>query len=86
MSEIMKMIDEKETQKNKKNKTKTEKNKGNESYSERVRANWFCCVFNLGFLQLICKAPLIFKSNLDLVLSIILKERIIRDKACWGGM
>ena len=74
------MIDEKETQKKKK--AKTEKNKGNESYSERVRANWFCCVFNLGFLQLICKAPLIFKSNLELVLSIILKERIIQDKAC----
>ena len=29
----------------------------------------------LGFFHLICKAPLIFKSNLELALSIILKER-----------
>ena len=56
-------------------KTKTEKNKGDKSYSERVRAKWFCCAFKLGFLQLICKASLIFKSNLELALSIILKER-----------
>ena len=47
-------------------KTKTEKNKGGKSYSERVRAKWFCCAFKLGFLQLICKASLIFKSNLEL--------------------
>ena len=45
------------------------------SYSESVRAKWFCCAFKLGFLQLICKAFLIFKSNLELALSIILKER-----------
>ena len=66
MSEIMKIIDERETQKKK---TKTEKNKGDKSYSERVRAKWFCCAFKLGFLQLICKASLIFKSNLELALS-----------------
>ena len=29
----------------------------------------------LGFLQLICKASLIFNSNLELALSVILKER-----------
>ena len=40
-----------------------------------VRAKWFYCVFKLGFLQLICKAFLIFKSNLELALSIILKQR-----------
>ena len=68
----MKIIDERETQKKK---TKTEKNKGDKSYSERVRAKWFCCAFKLGFFQLICKASLIFKSNLELALSIILKER-----------
>ena len=72
MSEIMKIIDERETQKKK---TKTEKNKGDKSYSERVRAKWFCCAFKLGFLQLICKASLIFKSDLELVLWIILQER-----------
>ena len=32
------------------------------------------CV-KLGFLQLICKGSLIFKSNLELALPIILKER-----------
>ena len=58
-----------------KKKTKTEKNKGDKSYSERVRAKWFCCAFKLGFLQLICKASLIFKPNLELALSIISKER-----------
>ena len=31
--------------------------------------------FKLGFLQLICKAFLIFKWNLELALSIILKQR-----------
>ena len=55
--------------------TKTERTKGNRSYSERVRAKWFCCAFKLGFLQLICKASLIFKLNLELALSIISKQR-----------
>ena len=74
--EIMKAIDERELQKTTKEKqTKTERSKGNRSYSERVRAKWFCCAFKLGFLQLICKASLIFKSNLDLVLSMFLKQR-----------
>ena len=40
-----------------------------------MRAKWFCCAINVGFLQLICKTPLIFKSNLELALSITLKER-----------
>ena len=72
MSEIIKIIDEREIQK--KN-TKTEKNKGDKSYSEKMITKWFFCVFKLGFLQLICKAFLIFKSNLELTLSIISKER-----------
>ena len=55
--------------------TKTERSNGNRSYSERVRAKLFCCAFKLGFLQLICKASLIFKSNLKFALSIILKQR-----------
>ena len=74
--EIMKTIDEKEMQKKKKTKekqTKTGRSKGNRSYSERVRAKWFCYAFKLGFLQLIGKASLIFKSNLELALLIILK-------------
>ena len=53
----------------------TKQNKGDGSYSERVRDKWFCGAFKLGFLQLICKAFLIFKSNLELALSNILKER-----------
>ena len=73
MSKIMKIIDERETHAEKK--AKTEKNKRDKSYSERVRAKWFCCAFKLGFLQLICKASLIFESNLELALSIILIER-----------
>ena len=55
-------------------KAKTEKNKGDGSCNERVAAKWFCA-FKLDFLQLICKASLIFKSNLELALSIILKQR-----------
>ena len=58
-----------------KKKTKTKKNKGGKSYSERVRANWFSSALKLGFLQFICKASLIFRSNLELTLSIYLKER-----------
>ena len=69
-------MDEKGMQKTTKEKqTKAERSKGNRSYSERVGAKWFCCAFKLGFLQLICKASLIFKSNLELALSIILKQR-----------
>ena len=43
--------------------------------NENNRAKWFCCAFKLGFVQLICKVSLIFKSKLELALSIILKER-----------
>ena len=65
----MKTIDEREMQKTTKEKqTKTERSKGNKSYSERVRATWFCWSFKIGFLHLICKASLIFKSNLELEL------------------
>ena len=62
-------------------KEKGKKNKGRKTqrrgaiYSESVRAKWFCCAFKLGFFELICKASLIFKSNLELALAIILKER-----------
>ena len=72
----MKTIDERELQKTTKEKqTKTESSKWNRSYSERVRAKWFCCAFKLGFPKLICQTFLIFKSNLELALSIILKQR-----------
>ena len=55
--------------------TKVERSKGNRGYSESVRAKRFFCAFKLGFLQLICKDSLIFKSNLELSSSIILKQR-----------
>ena len=70
MSEIMKIMDERKTIKKKR-----KEQWGDASYSERVRAKWLCCLFKLGFLQLICKVSLIFKSNLELALSNILKER-----------
>ena len=37
-----------DTKKQKKKQTKAEKNKGYGSYSERVRAKWFCCAFKLA--------------------------------------
>ena len=72
----------------KQKKTKTEKNEGDKGYSERVRVKWFCCAFKLGFLQLICKASLIFKLDLELALSILLKERELYESKhvaveCW---
>ena len=84
MSEIMKIIGARQTQKKQKQKKntkkqtskqakKTENKKGDKSYSEWVRAKRYCCALNLGFLQLICKASLICKSNLELALSIIIR-------------
>ena len=58
MSDIMEITDERERQKNKNRK----KQSSGASYSESVRDKWFCCAFKLGFVQLICKAALIFKS------------------------
>ena len=79
----MKIIDDIETQINNNSNNitnKGRKEKGDRSYGERVRAKWFCCAFKLGFLQLIiCKASSIFKSNLELALSIILKQRELYD-------
>ena len=76
----MKAIDEREMQRTTKEKqTKAERSKGNRSYSERVRAKWFCCAFKLGFLQLICKASLILRSYLESALSVVLKQRELYD-------
>ena len=70
-------------QKNNNNKKKTNKDRreqGRErSYSERMRAKWFCCEFKLGFIQKICKDSIISKSNLELALSIILKQRELNE-------
>ena len=58
-----------------KEKLKKNKDKEDKDYSERMRAKLFCCAFKLGFLQLMCKASLIFKSNL--VLAILAKLVVI---------
>ena len=71
MSDIMEIIDERERQKNKDKK----KQRSGASYSESVRTKWFCYAFDLGFVHLISKASLIFKSNIKLGLSITLKGR-----------
>ena len=85
MSETMKILDERETQKKRNKQTKTERNKEDRRYSKRVIAKWFCCACKLGFLQLILKASLHkFKSNLELASSIILKQRKLWVKACSG--
>ena len=64
--------------------TTTERNKGvTQELNELVLG------YNnkLGFVQLICRASLIFKSNLKLALSIFLKRnRIIRVKASCDGV
>ena len=71
----MKEKRKKQQQKKQKNKQRQKRARGDRSYSERVRAKSVCCGFKLGFLQLICNASLIFKSNLELALSVILKPR-----------
>ena len=83
----MKIIDERETQKtktkNKSKQTKTKKNKWDGSNSETDLNNF---AVRKGFFQLICKSSLIFKSNLELPLSIILKEKNYTSKTCCGGV
>ena len=75
---ILKIIGERET-KTKQKKEEESKNEGETSYSERMRDKWFCWAFKLNFLQLICQASLIFKWNLELALSSILKERELHE-------
>ena len=60
--------------KKKKNKQRQNRTSGTEAVVKEWELNGFV-VFKLGFLQLIWRASLIFKSNLLLALSIILKER-----------
>ena len=75
--------------KEKKKQTKTERNKRVAHVIVKVwEINDF--VVSLNFAELICKASLLFKSNVVLVLSIILKERELKDSThvvvecrCW---
>ena len=64
---------EKYKKQQKKNKQRQKGGRG----TEAIAKGWGLtdCAFELGFLQLTCTASLIFKSNLELVLSIILKQR-----------
>ena len=72
--EIMKTIDEKKKCKKKKKKIK-QTQKGTRGRAAICKTKWFCCAFKLGFFLLISKASLIFKSNSEFALSIILKQR-----------
>ena len=72
----MKTIVEREMQKTTKEKQRQKGARGTEAIVKGWELNdFFVCIFKLGFLQLICKASLIFKSSLELALSIILKQR-----------
>ena len=62
----------KERQRKTKKTQRQKRTRGDRSYSERVEAKWFCWAFKLGFMQVIYK---VFKSNLELALPIILKQR-----------
>ena len=75
MSEIMKIIHERKMKK-----TKTKQNKKDrkeQGVIEAIMKGWELndFVVHLSFFQLICKASLTFKLNLELPLSIILKQR-----------
>ena len=69
----------KKIEKNKQRQKRTKGGGGGWSYSGRVRAKWVCCAFKLGFLQLLCKTSLIFKSNVELALSVLLKQRELHE-------
>ena len=56
-------------------KQRQKKTRGTIAKDKSVKPKWIFCAFKLGFLQLICKVSLLFKSNLESALSIILKER-----------
>ena len=71
------------SKKEKKNKDRKEQ-RDDASFNKRVRAKWFCCTFKVGFLQLICKDSLVFKSNLEVALStlsITLKKKIYTSQS-----
>ena len=70
----MVIISVKDNEKNRwKRKATTTKKDWKEQRSETMRVKWFWCAFKVGFLQLIWKASLVFKTNLELALSVILK-------------
>ena len=68
------MVDERETQTT--TTTKKQADRKEQGGTEAIVKGWELndFVVHLSFLQLICKVPLTFKSNLKLGLSIILKQ------------
>ena len=63
----MKTVDEKKCKKQQKRNKKRKKGaRGTEAIVKGLELNDLVCAFKLGFLQLICKVSLIFKSNLEL--------------------
>ena len=73
MKEKRKKQKQKQQQQQQKINKDRKEQRGDTSNSEDMRAKLFCCAS--AFLQLICKVSLVFESNLELALSIILKER-----------
>ena len=69
-----------------KGKKDKKKQMGGASYSESVRTKWFCCRFKFDFVQLMYKASLIFKANLELPLPIILKVGELHESKQCGGV
>ena len=65
--------------KEKRKNNKKKRTREMEAIAKGWEINDFVESFKLGFLQLICKASLIFKSNLGLALSIILKETELHE-------
>ena len=66
--------------KTKKKKVKAGRNKRmTQAIVEVWKLNTFCCAFKLSFLQLICNASLIFKSNFDFALSNILIKKELHE-------
>ena len=61
----------------------SKKQRGDASYSESVVTKWFSSAFKLGFLQFICKASLIFKSNLELYQLFQKKENYTSQSILW---
>ena len=62
-----------------KRKNKKKRTREMEAIAKGWEINDFVESFKVGFLQLICKASLIFQSNLGLALSIILKETELHE-------
>ena len=84
MPKIIKIADERQTQKQQQQKKKS-RTRGTEAIAKGWEINdsieRLSSVFSNQYVK-----PLIFKSKLELAISIILNERIIWVKVYWGGV